>query len=108
MSVGAVLTDAVLALAVLLVAACSVGVLVMRDTYQRLHFVGPISLVAPLLVGVAVTIHSGWHEATGETWLALGFVALASPYLSHATMRASRIVAEGDWRGERRESKEGT
>lgn len=98
MSPASILSDVLLGLAVLLVLACSLGVLVMRDTYQRLHFVGPISLVAPLLVGLAVTVTSGWHEATAESWLAIGIVVVSAPFLAHASMRAARLHAEGDWR----------
>ncbi len=94
----AVVVDVLLALAVALVLACSIGVAVMRDTYQRIHYLGPMALVAPLLVVLAVTVRSGWHEATGQSWLAVGFVVLASPFLSHATMRAARVAKEGDWR----------
>jgi monovalent cation/proton antiporter MnhG/PhaG subunit len=95
---GTVATDVLLVLAAGLVLACSIGVLVMRDVYQRVHFVGPISMVAPILVALAVTIRSGWNQNTGETWLAIIFLVIASPYLSHATIRAARIRDRGDWR----------
>jgi monovalent cation/proton antiporter MnhG/PhaG subunit len=76
----------------------SVGVLVMRDAYQRLHYVTPVSLLAPILIGIAVLIQSGWSSRSAQTWLAIAFMAIASPYLSHATIRAARIRATGDWR----------
>lgn len=93
-----VVADVLLGLAVLLVLACSIGIAAMRDTYQRVHYVGPISLVAPILVALAVTVVSGWSEPTGGTWLAVGFVVMSAPLLSHATVRAARISKEGDWR----------
>ena len=43
-----VVADVLLGLAVLAVASASVGVLVMRDAYQKLHFVTPAALVAPV------------------------------------------------------------
>ena len=46
-----VLADVLLGLAVAIVLASSIGLLVMRDVYQKLHFVTPIALVAPLIVG---------------------------------------------------------
>ncbi|MHB1987228.1 MAG: cation:proton antiporter [Acidimicrobiales bacterium] len=94
-----VASDVLLGLAVLIVIASSLGVLLMRDVYQKLHFVTPISLVAPILVALAVTVTEGYHENTGQTWLALIFVVIASPFLSHATIRAARIRERGDWRG---------
>jgi multisubunit Na+/H+ antiporter MnhG subunit len=93
-----VFSDVLLGLAVVIVAGASLGVLFMRDAYQKLHFVTPASLVAPVLVALAVLVQMGWYENTGETFLALFFLAVASPYLSHATVRAFRVREKGDWR----------
>ncbi len=95
----AIAESILLGAACVIVLMCTLGVLLMKDVYQRVHYVTPISVVAPLLVAVAVTVREGWDENTGATWLALGIVAIASPYLSHATIRAARIRQEGDWRG---------
>ena len=97
-----VLVDILLGLAVLVVLASSVGIMVMPDVYQKLHFVTPAALVAPVLVGIAVLLQSGWSARSAQTWLALLFVIIASPVLSHATIRAARIRATGDWRGPER------
>jgi multisubunit Na+/H+ antiporter MnhG subunit len=96
--------DVLLGLAVVLVLASSAGILVMRDTYQKLHFLTPLALIAPLLVGLAVLVRSGWSENSSETWLALLFVVIGGPFLTHATIRAARIREKGDWRpGSRRD-----
>lgn len=87
--------------AVLVVLASVAGMLAMRDVYQRVHYVTPIAVVAPLLVAIAVTVREGWDQNTGGTWLAIGFVILVSPVLSHATLRAARIRERGDWRTSR-------
>jgi multicomponent Na+:H+ antiporter subunit G len=87
-----------LGLAVLVVAGAGLGILLMRDAYQKLHFVTPAALVAPVLVTLAVLVASGLDENTGETCLALVFLVIAGPYLSHATMRAIRVREKGDWR----------
>jgi multicomponent Na+:H+ antiporter subunit G len=87
-----------LGLAVLVVAGAGLGVLLMRDAYQKLHFVTPAALVAPVLVTLALLVRSGLNENTGETCLALVFLVIAGPYLSHATMRAIRVREKGDWR----------
>ena len=93
-----VVADVLLGLAVAVVLASSLGVLVMRDVYQKLHFVTPISLIAPALVAVAVLVQQGYSENTVETWLALLFLIVAGPLLTHATIRAARIRETGDWR----------
>jgi multisubunit Na+/H+ antiporter MnhG subunit len=90
--------DVLLGLAVLVVAGASLGVLLMRDAYQKLHFVTPAALIAPALVALAVLVQMGLYENTGETCLALFILVIAGPYLSHATMRAIRVRERGDWR----------
>ena len=102
MIVKDIFSDALLGLAVLIVLASSVGVLVMRDAYQKLHFVTPAALVAPTLVALAVMVQHGLYEMTGEAFLALFFMIIAGPFLSHATIRAIRVRETGDWRPERR------
>ncbi len=102
MIVKDIFSDILLGLAVLIVLASSVGVLVMRDAYHKLHFVTPAALVAPALVALAVMVQHGVYEMTGEAFLALFFMILAGPFLSHATIRAIRVRERGDWRPERR------
>ena len=93
-----VCADVLLGLAVAIVLGATLGVLLMRDAYQKLHFVTPAALVAPVLVALAVLVQAGLDENTGETCVALVFLAIAGPYLSHATMRAIRVREQGDWR----------
>jgi multisubunit Na+/H+ antiporter MnhG subunit len=93
-----ILADVLLGLAVFIVLGSSVGILVMRDAYQKLHYVTPAALVAPLIVGLAVLAQSGLTENTVQTWLALLFIMIAGPFLTHATIRAARIREKGDWR----------
>ncbi len=93
-----VVTDVLLALAVLTVAAAALGVAVMPGAYDRLHFVTPAAVVAPVLVTLAVFVREGLDENTGETVVALVFMVAAAPFLSHATARAIRVRERGDWR----------
>lgn len=101
MTARGITVDVLLALAVAIVLASSVGLLVMRDVYQKIHYLTPAGLVAPVVVGVAVLIQSGLTLDTAETGLALLFVLISSPFLTHATIRAIRIRDKGDWRPQR-------
>ena len=94
-----IITDVLLALAVLTVAASAVGVAVVPDAYARLHYVTPAAVVAPVLVALAVFVTEGLDVNTGETVVALVFMIAAAPFLSHATIRAIRVRELGDWRG---------
>jgi monovalent cation/proton antiporter MnhG/PhaG subunit len=93
-----VVACALLSLAALIVLGASVGVVVMPDAYAKLHFVTPAALVAPILVTLAVLVQAGLSENSGETVLALVFLVIAGPFLSHATIRAIRVREHGDWR----------
>jgi multicomponent Na+:H+ antiporter subunit G len=94
-----VITDVLLALAVLVAAASALGVMIMPNAYARLHYVTPAAVVAPVLVALAVFVTEGLDANTGETVVALVFMIAAAPFLSHATMRAIRVREAGDWRG---------
>ena len=94
----AIAADVFLGLSAAVVVISSVAILVMRNVYDRVHYVTPISLIAPVTVGIAIFITSGWSSRSAQTWLAIGFMVIASPFLSHATIRAARIRATGDWR----------
>jgi monovalent cation/proton antiporter MnhG/PhaG subunit len=93
-----VISDVLLGLAVLTVAAAALGVAVMPDAYARLHYVTPAAVVAPVFVTLAIFVQEGFDENTGETVVALVFMIAAAPFLSHATMRAMRVRERGDWR----------
>lgn len=93
-----VVVDMLLGLAVLTVAAAALGVAVMPDAYARLHYVTPAAIVAPVFVTLAIFVREGLDENTGETVVALFFMIVAAPFLSHATIRAMRVRDRGDWR----------
>ncbi len=97
MSGASVVSDVLLGLAVVVVAGSVLGVLVMPDVYQKLHYVVPTVLVAPVLVFLAVAVRDGLDESTAQSALALGIVVVSAPFLSHATIRAARIRDEGSW-----------
>jgi multisubunit Na+/H+ antiporter MnhG subunit len=97
-SVELITADVLLAAAVAVVIGSALGVLLMRGVYRKAHLATPISVVAPTLVAIAVTVREGWTEPTAQTWLAVGILAVAGPALAHATVRAARIRERGDWR----------
>lgn len=91
----AVLVDLLLGLAVAVVLISAAGVLLMRDAYQKVHYVTPISVVAPVLTGLAIGVQSGWTISTGQSWLVVALMVIASPVLAHATVRAIWIREDG-------------
>ena len=93
-----VAVDVLLGLAVAVSLAAGVGVLVMSGAYRKVHYLAPMSIVAPVFIGLAVLVQAGFSTRSGQTWLAVLCLVIASPVLSHATIRAARIRIEGDWR----------
>ena len=96
-----VFSDILLGLAVVIAFASAAGVLVMPDASQKLHFVAPAALAAPLLVALAIMVQHGLQVDTGESFVALLFMVIAGPFISHATIRAIRVREKGDWRSQR-------
>ena len=80
-----------LTLAVLIVAASSLAIFVMPSAYDKLHYITPAAIVAPVLVTIAIFAREGLDENSGQMIIALAFMVMAGPYLSHATLRAIRV-----------------
>jgi multicomponent Na+:H+ antiporter subunit G len=66
--------------------AC-LGVLLMRDPLDRLHFAGA-GVPAALLIGAAVLVRDSFSLIGGRAILVAAFALVASPVLTHATARA--------------------
>jgi monovalent cation/proton antiporter MnhG/PhaG subunit len=108
LSASGVLAGALLVLGVLVCLGSSLGVLVMRDAYDRLHFTGPANTVGAAAVGAAVIVEQGLSAASVKVGLILVIVGFTNPLLVHATARAGRIREHGHWPGGESEAPEGT
>ncbi len=92
-----------LAATVLLVAGvtlelfAALGMVVMRNAFDRLHYVG-LAGYGALLIGTAILVRESW-SLIGDKALATGAVlVLIGPVLVHTTMRSLRTRERGDWR----------
>lgn len=88
---------ALLAFAVLITLLSSLGVLVMRDPYQRIHYMAPAASVAAMAIAAAVLLAEGFNQAGIKSLLVLVVLFLMNAVLSHATARAGRIREFGRW-----------
>ena len=73
------------------------GLVVMRNVYDRLHYVGLVGFGA-LLVGASILIREGFSLIGDKAMLTGALLAVLSPVLVHATARSFRIRERGDWR----------
>lgn len=84
-------------IAVLLAILCSVGVMVMRDAYQRLHFSAVVVTFSTLLIAIAV-----WVEETDPQprikMILIGLILFVmNSVLTAATAKAMRIHDKRHW-----------
>ena len=74
------------------------GVLVMRDPYDRLHYTGPAAVLAPVAIAAAVVLEERLSAAGVKAVLVALVLVTTNPVLGHATARAARIRQYGQWR----------
>jgi monovalent cation/proton antiporter MnhG/PhaG subunit len=86
--------DALLAIGVVLELLCCFGVLVMRTTYDRLHYASAATTVPAFFVLAAVLMREHLSSGGLEAIAAVGFMFLLQPVLLTATARAVRKVEE--------------
>lgn len=88
---------------VLLIGGCSlevlsvIGLVTMRDVYDRLHYVG-LAGYGALLVALGILVRESFSLIADKALLTAGVLVLLGPVLVHATARSLRIRHRGDWR----------
>lgn len=90
--------DVLLALGVGIELLCCLGLLVARDVYDRLHFMGPATSVGPVLIAAAVVLEEALSTAGVKAILIALVLLCTGPTLTHAMARATRVNARGSWR----------
>jgi monovalent cation/proton antiporter MnhG/PhaG subunit len=84
-----------------------VGMLAMRDVYDRLHYVGVAGFGA-LLVGVAILVRESFSLIGDKALLVGVMLVVVGPVVAQTTARSFLIRDRGDWRGAAdRETSEG-
>ena len=88
MNAASIAVVVLLTIGVAIELACCVGVLVMDDAYDKLHYVGPAAIVGPLVIAAAIVVRASLSQAGIKALLTAGLLMVTSPVLSHATARA--------------------
>ena len=89
------LIGGLLAAAVLVQWFCCLGVLRMRGTFNRLHFLGPATLLGPPLVAAATLVDGASAQASVKAVLLALILMITGPVTSHALARATRVRETG-------------
>jgi monovalent cation/proton antiporter MnhG/PhaG subunit len=90
-----IITGTLLGIAVALAIVCSIGLLVMRDAYQRIHFSSPVVTLSMLLIVIAVFVEESDPQARIKAVFIFILMLVMNSILSHATARAIRIRQVG-------------
>ena len=91
MSVQTILVIALLTFGVAVELACCVGVLVMEDALDKLHYIGPAAIFGPLAIAFAIVIREALSQAGIKSLLTAGLLVIVNPVLTHAIGRALYI-----------------
>jgi monovalent cation/proton antiporter MnhG/PhaG subunit len=92
-----VIATVLLMLGALLELFAVLGVVVMRDVYDRLHYVG-LAGYGALLIGISVLVRESWSLIGDKALATGGVLVLIGPVVVHTTVRSLRTRERGDWR----------
>ena len=84
-----VLELALLWAGIAVVALSCLGALTLRQVYNRLHYLTPMTSIGAPLIGLALAIGNGWGLAMAEDLFIVFLLALTGPVLEAATGRAA-------------------
>ena len=76
---------------------CCIGLIRIKDSFDRLHLLGPASTVGPVSIALFFIIRYGFHPAGIKAALLAVALFIFGPVLTHATARAARIRAFEGW-----------
>ena len=83
--------------AVAIAILCAIGLAIMRDAYQRLHFPTPVVSLSALFIIVAVFLEDNDASSRVKMVIIVLIMFVMNGVLSHATARAVRIKNVGRW-----------
>jgi monovalent cation/proton antiporter MnhG/PhaG subunit len=88
------IVDVLLALGVGAELICCVGVLLMRNAFDRLHYSSAATTVGPVLIGAAVLVRESVSAAGLQTLATITLVFLLNPVVEIATARAALRIRD--------------
>lgn len=92
--------DVLLAVGVAIELLSCLGLLVMDDVYDRLHYLGPAAVLGPVVIAAAVILEEALSTAGIKAILIAVVLVAGGPVVTHATGRAARIRQLGAWQAQ--------
>ena len=96
MSAHRLAIDALVAAGVVSELLCVLGLVVVRDVFDRLHFSMGSTTLPPFAIAAAVVIEEGWTQPAINALVVAVFLLLFNSVVAHATARAARMRRFGD------------
>lgn len=97
MTLGHVVSTVLLIAGTTLDVFAVLGMAVMRNAFDRLHYVG-LAGYGALLVAVAIVVRESWSLIGDKALLTAAVLLSVGPVLVHTTARSLRTREQGDWR----------
>jgi monovalent cation/proton antiporter MnhG/PhaG subunit len=88
------IVDVLLALGVGAELICCLGVLLMRNAFDRLHYSSAATTVGPVLIGAAVFVRESVSAGGLQTIATITLVFLLNPVVEIATARAALRIRD--------------
>jgi multisubunit Na+/H+ antiporter MnhG subunit len=89
--------DTLVAASVLIVVVSILGMLRMRDPYQRMHYISPPASLSPALLTVAIFLQDGLKPESFKVLFTTLVLIAMNTLVTHAAARAFRIEEVKDW-----------
>jgi monovalent cation/proton antiporter MnhG/PhaG subunit len=70
---------------------CCLGLVLMRNVFDRLHYAMASTTVPPFLLAAAVVVEEDWTQPAINALLIAAALFLVNPVLATATARAARV-----------------
>lgn len=91
------LIDVLLWAAVLITIVSVLGMLRVRDPYQRMHYISPPASLNSFLIAIAIFIQRGLKPESFKALFVVFVLVGMNTIVTHATARAFRIAEVPDW-----------
>ena len=95
--IAQIAVDVLLGIAAVIAVLSAVGVAVMRDPYQKLHFISPPASLGAICVVTALFIGEKQKQAAGKAALVAFLLYFMNAVITHATARAHHVREKREW-----------
>jgi len=90
--------EGLIACAVFITVASVLGMMRMKDPYQRMHYISPPASVSAILITIAIFLQQGMKpESFKAVFITLVLIGM-NTVVTHAAARAFRIAETRNWR----------